>query len=72
MHLDLESCRFEAHYGKSFILKFECNNLDYSLTSWQRKTGDIVQSIYVKNRVNLPLIATEFIPSPVVSENILE
>ena len=32
----------------------------------------IVQSIYVKNRVNLPLIATYFFTSPVVSENILE
>ena len=32
----------------------------------------IVQDSYVKNRVNPPLIATEMIPAPIVSEIMLE
>ena len=44
----------------------------YWILNEQSRNYHIVQSIYVKKIVDLPLIATEFIPSPVVSENVLE
>ena len=52
-----------AQYGQNLI------SWRWSLCS---PTDPVVQDSYVKNRVNPPLLATEMIPAPIVSEIMLE